>query len=194
MRFILKAPKPNLHTNSKPVNFEILGCKFVPTYEKEVKGKYQLVVSDKSWKTLKQKLKTITRKTTPSSLSERIQKLKEVQRGWLNYFRMGSIHSKLKTLDSWLRNRLRYCIWHDWKKIERKRKNLMRLGVDKHHAYAWSRTRMGGWRVAQSPILVTTITLERLQKKGYESMLDYYFKVAPQFNEPLYTRTVRTVV
>ena len=178
----------------KPVNFEILGCKFVPTYEKGVRGKYQIVVSDKSWKTLKQKLKLITRKTTPSSLSERIRKLKAVQRGWLNYFRMGSIYGKLKTLDGWLRNRLRYCIWHDWKKIERKRKNLMRLGVDKDHAYAWSRTRMGGWRVAQSPILVTTITLKRLQKKGYESMLDHYLKVAPQFNEPLYTRTVRTVV
>ena len=178
----------------KAVNFEILGCKFVPTYEKGVKGKYQIVVSDKSWKTLKQKLKTITRKTTPSSISERIRKLKEVQRGWLNYFRIGSIHGKLKSLDSWLRNRLRYCIWHDWKKPERKRKNLIRLGVDKGHAYAWSRTRMGGWRVAQSPILVTTITLKRLEKKGYESMLDYYFKVAPQFNEPLYTRPVCTVV
>jgi group II intron reverse transcriptase/maturase len=178
----------------KPVNFEILGCKFVPTYEKGVKGKYQLVVSDKSWKNLKAKLKTITRKTTPSSLSERIQKLKEVQRGWINYFRMGSIYGKLKTLDGWLRNRLRYCIWHDWKKPERKRKNLIRLGIDQDHAYSWSRTRMGGWRVAQSPILVTTITLTRLQKKGYESMLDYYLKVAPQFNEPLYTRPVRTVV
>lgn len=75
----------------RPVNFEILGCKFVPTYEKGVKGKYQLVVSEKSWKTFKQKLKFITRKTTPSSLSERIEKLKEVQRGWINYFRMGSI-------------------------------------------------------------------------------------------------------
>ena len=62
------------------------------------------------------------------------------------------------------------------------------LGVDQDHAYAWSRTRMGGWRVAQSPILVTTITLKRLQKKGYESMLDYFLKVFPQFNEPLYTR------
>jgi len=128
----------------KPVNFEIQGCKFVPTYEKGVKGKYQLVVSDKSWKTLKQKLKLITRKTTPSSLSERIRKLKEVQRGWINYFRMGSIYGKLKDLDGWLRNRLRYCIWHDWKKPERKRKNLIRLGVDKHHAYAFSRKRMGG--------------------------------------------------
>ena len=143
---------------------------------------------------VKQKLKLITRKTTPSSLSERVRKLKEVQRGWINYFRMGSIYGKLKDLDGWLRNRLRYCIWHDWKKPERKRKNLIRLGVEKGKAYAFSRTRLGGWRVAQSPILTTTITLNRLEKKGYESLLDYYLKVSPQLNEPLYTRSVRTVV
>jgi RNA-directed DNA polymerase len=178
----------------KPVQFEILGHKFVPTYEKGTKGKYQLVVSSKSWKNLKQTIKTITRKTTPSSAAERIAKLKEAGRGWVNYFRMASIHGHLKALDSWVRNRLRYCIWHQWKKLERKRKNLVRLGVDHEHAYAWSRTRMGGWAVAQSPILVTTITLERLRKRGYEPMLDYYLKVSPQLNEPLYTRPVRTVV
>ena len=178
----------------RPVQFEILGYKFVPTYTKGEKGKYQLVVSEKSWKSLKQRLKTITRKTTPSSFEERIHKLKEVQRGWLNYFRMASITGKLGDTDSWLRNRLRYCIWHDWKKPERKRKNLIRLGVDQDHAYAWSRTRKGGWAVAQSPILGTTITLKRLAKKGYESLLEHYQKVAPHLNEPLYTRTVRTVV
>ena len=53
---------------------------------------------------------------------------------------------------------------------------------------------MGGWPVAQSPIMVTTITLERLMKRGYESMLSYYEKVSPQLNEPLNTRPVRTVV
>ncbi|MDQ3845202.1 MAG: group II intron reverse transcriptase/maturase [Bacteroidota bacterium] len=178
----------------KPVQFEILGHRFVPTYEKGTKSKYQLVVSDKSWNNLKQNLKTITRKTTPSSIAERITQLKEVGRGWVNYFRMASIHGKLKDLDSWVRNRLRYCIWHNWKKLERKRKNLIRLGIDYNHAYAWSRTRMGGWVVAQSPILVTTITLERLRKRGYETMLDHYLKVSPQLNEPLYTRPVRTVV
>jgi len=178
----------------KPVNFTILGFGFVPTYVKGERGKYQLVVSEKSWKSLKQKLKTITRKTTPSTFDERIQKLREVSQGWLNYFRMASIQGKLKELDGWLRNRLRYCIWHQWKKPERRRKNLIRLGVDPDHAYQWSRTRMGGWAVAQSPILVTTITLERLRKRGYEAMLAYYEKIAPHLNEPLYTRTVRTVV
>ena len=38
-----------------------------------------------------------------------------------------------------------------------------------------------------SPILKTTITVERLQQRGYESMLTYYLKIAPFLNEPLYT-------
>src|SRR5690606_37357318 len=122
-------------------HFEILGYKFVPTYRKGDKGQYQLTVSDKSWKRLKRTLKQITRKTAPKCLQERLKKLQEVQRGWINYFRLASIQSKLKELDSWIRNRLRYCIWTDWKKPERKRKNLIRLGVDQDHAYAWSRTR-----------------------------------------------------
>ena len=45
---------------------------------------------------------------------------------------------------------------------------------------------MGGWAVAQSPILGTTITLDRLSKRGYKSMLSLYERVSPQLNEPLY--------
>src|SRR3954464_15546313 len=94
----------------KPLQFEILGHRFVPVYQKGTKGRYQLVVSDKGWNKLKQNLRTITRKTTPQSIAERINKLKEVGRGWLNYFRTASIQGKLRDLDSWVRNRLRYCI------------------------------------------------------------------------------------
>lgn len=171
----------------RPVGFTILGYGFVPTYEKGVKGKYQLVVNAKRWKRLKEKLKEVTRKTMPCSFDERMQRLKSIQRGWLNYFRLASIHDKLKELDGWLRNRIRYCIWHHWKKPERKRKNLIRLGVDQEHAYSWSRTRKGGWAVAQSPILGTTITLQRLRKRGYESLLAYYRKISLYSDEPLYT-------
>jgi len=178
----------------RPVNFTILGFDFTPTYVKGEKGKYQLVVSKKSWAKFKQKLKLITRKTTPMSLDERIQKLIEVQRGWINNFRMASIYIKLQDLDGWIRNRLRYCIWHHWKKPEKKRRSLIRLGIDKEHAYSWSRSRMGGWAIAQSPILNTTITIKRLKKRGYIPLNEMYRKVSPQFNEPLYTRPVRTVV
>ena len=163
----------------RPSNFELLGHGFVPTYT-GMNGKYQLVVKKSSWVSLKRKLKGITKKTKPFSFEYRLQKLEEVWKGWVNNYRLTSIQTKLKKLDAWLRKRLRYCIWHDWKKPERKRENLIQLGVKARQAYAWSRTRMGGWAVAQSPILVTTITLSRLRRKGYESMLSYYVKTQPQ--------------
>lgn len=168
----------------KPVNFTILGFGFVPTYEKGSKNQYQLVVAEKSWKNLKQKLKTITRKTTPATFIERLTKIKQVQQGWLNYYKGTSILGKLKSIDGWLRNRLRYCIWHDWKKPERKRKNLIRLGVNQDHAYMWSRTRKGGWAIAQSPILSTTITLQRLKQRGYVSLTEKYIQLNPSICEP----------
>ena len=67
------------------------------------------------------------------------------------------------------------------------------MQVPKGKAYACSRTRKGGWAIAQSPILTTTITLERLGKRGCACMNDYYEKVSPMFNEPLYPRTVLPV-
>jgi group II intron reverse transcriptase/maturase len=158
----------------RPLTFELLGYGFVSSYEKGSKGKYQLVVSAKKWVSLKAEIKRITRKTIPMTFDERVQRLNWLIRGWVNYFKHASIHGKLKRLDEWIRNRLRYCIWHHWKKPERKRKNLIRLGVDQDHAFAWSRTRKGGWRVAQSPILGTTITVGRLKSRGYLSLLEYY--------------------
>jgi len=180
----------------RPVQLTYLGFGFVPTYKKGEKGQYQLVVEEKKWASLKQKLKTITRKTTPASMDERIQRLNLVVRGWVNYFKPASIQQKLKKIDEWLRNRLRYCIWHHWKdgalrkhpvgvfseraslsRGEKKRRSLIRLGVKPDQAYAWSRTRMKGWKVAQSPILGTTITVARLEQRGYLSLQKYYEKV-----------------
>lgn len=158
----------------RPLGFQVLGFGFVPTYKKGEKGKYQLVVKPSKWKEFKEKLKYLTKKTIPASFEERIDRINLLIRGWVNYFRPASIQAKLKKLEEWLRNRLRYCIWHHWKKPERKRKNLIRLGIDQDHAYAWSRTRMGGWAVAQSPILRTTITINRLKRKGYVGLIEYY--------------------
>jgi group II intron reverse transcriptase/maturase len=160
----------------RPLQFQILGYAFVPSYRKGERGKYQLVVGKKKWEVLLAKLKELTRKTNPMSLDERIQRLNRLIRGWVNYFKLASIHAKLKAVDEWLRNRLRYCIWHHWKKPEKKRRSLLRLGVPQGQAYAWSRSRKGGWAIAQSPILGTTITVKRLKQRGYLALLDYYHK------------------
>ena len=63
------------------------------------------------------------------------------------------------------------------KKPNRKMKNLIQLGIKPNMAYARGRTRMGGWAVACSPILGTTITLSRLGKRGYISLLSYYLEI-----------------
>jgi group II intron reverse transcriptase/maturase len=128
----------------KPLDFQVLGYGFVPRYKKGEKGKYQLVVKASKWVAFRSKLKYLTKKTIPVSFDERINRINLLIRGWINYFKAASIQAKLKKLEEWLRNRLRYCIWHHWKKPERKRKNLIRLGVNQNTAYAWSRTRMGG--------------------------------------------------
>jgi len=158
----------------RPTSFLVLGFGFVPTYKKGEKGKYQLVVKPSKWKELKAKLKFLTRKTIPASFDERMKRINWLIRGWINYFKPASIYSKLLKIETWLRNRLRYCIWHDWKKPDRKRKNLIRLGIQQGQAYAFSRTRMGGWAVAQSPILGTTITIKRLKSRGFISLTEYY--------------------
>ena len=89
---------------------------------------------------MKERLKTLTRKTIPMSFDERIHRLNWLIRGWVNYFKLGSIHSKLKALDEWVRNRLRYCIWHHWM-TERSRR------VDAH---AWHRREGTAKRVGRT--------------------------------------------
>ena len=161
----------------RPSQYYVLGYGFVPVFEKGSKGKYQLVADISAIKRLKEKIKSITRKTIPMSFDQRIARLNQVLRGWINYFKLANIVGKLRSIDIWARRRLRYCIWADWKKPNRKMKNLIRLGVNPNMAYAWSRTRMGGWAVACSPILGTTITENRLEKRGFTSLLSYFLEV-----------------
>ncbi len=159
-----------------PFNYFTLGYGFVPTYKKGEKGKYKLRVSPKSFKLMKQKVKEITRKTRPLSFSERIAKLNAFTRGWVNYFKYAHISSKLKKLDAWVRNRLRYCIWKHWKKPDKRMRSFIRLGTPRGQAYAWSRSRRGGWAIAQSPIMNTTVTLKSLKRKDYLSFSEQFQK------------------
>jgi RNA-directed DNA polymerase len=160
----------------RPINYFTLGHGFVPTYKKGEKGKYNLRVSPKSFNRMKQKVKEITRKTLPLSFNERITKLKAFTRGWVNYYKYAHVSGKLKELDGWVRNRLRYCIWKHWKKPNKRMRSFIRLGIPKGQAYSWSRSRMGGWAIAQSPIMRTTITIEGLKRRGYSSFSEHFLK------------------
>jgi len=126
--------------------------------------KFGLKVSEKSWLKFKQKCKQISRKSRPYSLIDRIEKLRSLGYGWIGYFRYANIKARLYDLDRLLTSRLRYCIWKSWKRIRTRIRYLKRLGVPEHVAIKWGLNRSGGWHIVNSPILKTTITLERLRQ------------------------------
>jgi len=158
----------------RPHKYTYLGFGFVSSFKKGDRGKYQIVASHAGLKELKRKIKHITRKTRPMTFDERIRDLNRLMYGWVNYFRPANIKLKLKKLDSWVKSRLRYCIWKDWKKPNKRWRSFIRLGIRRGIAYSWSRSRMGGWAIAQSPIMRTSVTQSRLEQRGYKSFTNYY--------------------
>jgi len=130
----------------------------------------------KSFRKLKDKIKQTTRKTSPKTFDEMIKELNSITRGWVNYFNLSSMWNKIRDLDGWIKSRLRYFIWKKWKKPNRRQRAFLQMGINKTDAYSWSRSRKGGWRLAQSPIMTTTVTNERLEKRGYQSILKRFEK------------------
>lgn len=161
----------------RPSAFVLLGHGFVPTYKKGEKGKYRLSIAKKSWNRLRSKVKIITRKTSPIPFAERIQRMNLLMRGWVNYFKFATGYQKLKDFDSWVRCRLRYCIWKAWKKPKRRLRAFRQLGISESWARRFAYSRLGGWAIACSPIMGTTVTESRLRQRGYIPFLEYYLKV-----------------
>ncbi|MCH3963314.1 MAG: hypothetical protein LKE46_03505 [Clostridium sp.] len=81
------------------------------------------------------------------SVEFRAIKLKQIIIGWMNCFKLADMKSTLKTLDKWLRKRIRLCCWKQWKKIKTKYDNLKRLGIDEYKAweYAIQEKAIGGY-------------------------------------------------
>jgi hypothetical protein len=102
-----------------------------------------------------------------------VEKLNQLIRGWINYFKIGSMKTLCKELDSNIRYRLRMCIWKHWKTPQNRAENLIKLGMNKEDAYSIAYT---GARIAHvcSGALNYVITNKRLASFGLVSMLDYY--------------------
>jgi len=173
----VNAEKTNI---CRPVHFVLLGHGFVSSYKKGDRGKYRLCIATKSWQRLKEKIKIITRKTSPIPFVERIERLNRLMYGWVNYFKHATGYQKLKYLDSWIRCRLRYCIWKQWKRPKRRLRAFRQLGVSESWARRFAYSRKGGWAIACSPIMGTTVTEVRLRQRGYIPFLEYFHKAKQQ--------------
>ncbi len=154
---------------SSPTKRKFLGYSFY--YSKDG---IKLRVHDKSYKRLKEKIRKITNRNVSMNFNYRIKKLNEIIVGWINYFKLADMKSKLIELDGWIRRRLRACVWKTWKKTKTKFNNLIKLGIPRSKSWEYANTRKGYWRISCSPILNKTITNQRLINHGFKSLSSQY--------------------
>jgi group II intron reverse transcriptase/maturase len=140
------------------------------------KGGIKFRVHDKSYERLKEKIRNATKRNVSMNFYHRIKKLNEIIVGWVNYFKLANMKSKLLKLDQWVRRRLRACVWKAWKLIRTRFANLMKLGISKQNAWEFANTRKGYWRISNSPILAKTVTNQRLINHGFKSLSSQYEK------------------
>ena len=127
---------------------------------------------------LKRKLKQLCKRSWSVDLTYRIKKINEVTRGWINYFRKGSMKQKLQNIDEHLRTKIRVIIWKQWKVPSKRLWGLIKLGVPE-----WIAHKVANWGdhyqfVATKSVFVRAVSKEKLTKRGLVSLFDYYQKVA----------------
>ena len=155
----------------KPKGIKYLGFGF---YYDSFAKEYRAKPHAKSIEKFKAKMKKLTRRSWGVDNAYKVRKLNELIRGWINYFKIGSMKGLCEKLDANIRYRMRMCIWKHWKTPRNRAKNLIKLGISRK--YAWS-TAYSGARIAyvcQRGAMNIAVTKERLTRFGLVSMLDYY--------------------
>lgn len=111
------------------------------------------------------------------SLDQRLQELKYLIYGWVNYFRIADMKWLLEKIDKRIRRKLRVIIWKQWKKIRKRYTSLRKLGISHRDAYVTANSRRGYYHIAHTRVLERAISKERLNKRGVVNCLDHYLKV-----------------
>jgi RNA-directed DNA polymerase len=153
---------------TKPSNLKYLGFGFWKDKEEWKARPHQ-----DSVKRFERKLKALTKRSWSVSMSCRIERLNQVIRGWINYFRMGSMKSALTRIDGHLRTRLRIVIWKQWKTGKKRMWGLRKLGAPE-----WMAKQSTGFGDHYQAVAKTTglhlINKEILARRGLISCVDYY--------------------
>lgn len=158
---------------TRPTEVKFLGFGFYYDSDECIKAKPHL----KSIQKFKRKLKYLTKRNWNVSISNRIIKLNQLIRGWINYFRIANMKGWMTRISQYLRRRLRCIIWKQWKNCKTKEKNLVKLGVSKSWAKRMAYTRKSYWHTSKSKRIHFAISNERLKRKGLVFPLDHYLKV-----------------
>lgn len=156
---------------ARPNEIKYLGFGFYYTKEGIIKP----TAHQKSIQKFKRRLKQLTKRSWSISLEDRIIKLNQVIRGWINYFRIADMKVWMTRISEHLRRRIRCIIWKQWKVPRKRIWALQKLGADLELAKALAFSRKSYWN--SSLFIGKYITNERLRRKGLVFPLEHYLKV-----------------
>jgi RNA-directed DNA polymerase len=120
----------------------------------------------------KQKIRELTQRTRGISLEQMMKELAAYLRGWKSYFGFCQTPSLLKSLDEWIRRRLRSMIWKQWKRGTQRYAKLRHLGIGRDLAAQTAGSPHGPWHLANSPALSIALPLAYFDSLGLPRLFD----------------------
>jgi RNA-directed DNA polymerase len=132
---------------ARPAERKFLG--FSLTNAREPKRR----IAAKALMRFKRKVRELTGRTRGISLEQMTGELSSYLRGWKSYFSFCETPSVLRSLDRWIRHRLRSVIWKQWKRGNARFRQLSERGIGKDLAARSAGSAHGPWRIAKSQAL-----------------------------------------
>ena len=114
-------------------------------------------------------------------------KVNQIVKGWINYFKIGSIKLFIDKFGQWLRHKIRCIIIKQWKKPRTIYKNLMRLNIvckckfSDEEIFKCANTRLGWYRrsglnIVNFIISPNVLAIQKGDRPGLVNPLNYYLK------------------
>jgi len=106
-------------------------------------------IHSKSIKRFKQRVRELTSRSCGLSVGQVIARLNAYTKGWWNYFRHAEVAAGFRSINYWIRRRIRAIIWKHWKNPRTRVKELKRLGISHLKALLTGCSRKGAWRMSK---------------------------------------------
>lgn len=127
---------------ARAIGRKFLGYEFWMAPKGEVKRK----VSKQARETFKQRIRQKTRRTGGRSMSEVIDKLRSYVMGWKAYFGLSQTPKVWRTLDEWMRHRMRAIQLKHWKRGKTIYRELLAMGASVRVAQQVAANSRRWWR------------------------------------------------
>jgi hypothetical protein len=157
-----------------PVNKE--KSKVAPMKEVEFLGfqilRGKLRVSNQAREKFKRKVREMTRRNNPLSVSQVIQALNVYLAGWVAYYRIQEFRQLFRHLDEWIRSRLRSIQLKKWKNPVKFQRIMIRAEYKPAEARkTW--VKMARWQSVERKEVLFTLNLGWFKRQGLRFLNDY---------------------